>query len=475
MGRVPPGALMQRAAFGLAGLCLRLMDGRAAGSTVALLVGGGDNGGDTLFAGSLLARRGATVTGLCVAADHHRKGGDALVAAGGQLLSVDADSSSTAGGALRGISAAAAASLVADVDLVLDGIVGIGGSPGLRQPAAGLVLAAGRGRGTIVAVDVPSGVDVDSGGASETHVTADHTVTFGTHKVALLADPAAAAAGQVHLVDIGLAPYLPARPDVESLQATDVAELLPTPLRDGHKYSRGVVDVRAGSARFAGAAVLTVGGALRGGAGLVRFDGPGEVVSLVRRWWPEAVLGSGRTDAMAIGPGLGDGSAAVMAAATRSGLPLVVDADALAEIVGPLRQPAILTPHSGELARMLGIAATDVVAAPLAHARAAAARWQATVLLKGARTVVADPDGATRINCTGTPWLATGGSGDVLTGLAAALLAGGLRPFDAASVAAYLHGDAGERAAGRHGVPVAQDVVAMLGTARQELLATVGD
>ena len=232
MARLPEGALMQRAAAGLAAAVVDLLGG-AYGRRVVLLVGSGDNGGDALYAGALLARRGCSVEAWLLSDHVHEGGLAALRAAGGRT----ARSGRTP-------------------DVVVDGIVGIGGRPGLREEAAAAI---GKLEGVpVVAVDVPSGVDVDTGELDGPHVTADVTVTFGTLKPAHLVDPAARAAGVVHLVDLGL--HLPEAP-LEALQPADVAALLPRPTPEGHKYTRGVVGVRAGSEEYPGAALLCVAGA----------------------------------------------------------------------------------------------------------------------------------------------------------------------------------------------------------------------
>jgi hydroxyethylthiazole kinase-like uncharacterized protein yjeF len=336
-------------------------------------------------------------------------------------------------------------------DVVLDGIVGIGGRAGLKPEAvAALDALAGV---PVVAVDVPSGVDVDTGELGDSFVSADVTVTFGTHKTALLVDPAAQAAGAVRLVDIGL--DVPPAP-VEALQADDVAVLLPIPDADAHKYTRGVVGVRAGSATYPGAGLLSVAGASCGLAGMVRYVGDREVLDLVRAAHPE-VVGAGRVQAWVVGSGSADGARGTLEEALADDVPLVVDADALAYADLARGRPAVLTPHAGELAAMVRADRTEVEARPLAHARAAAATYDAVVLLKGRRTLVAAPDGRVRVTTSGTPWLATAGAGDVLGGLVGALLAGGLTPYDAASAGAWLHGAAATLAS-RGGPIVAGEV-----------------
>ena len=363
MDRLPEGALMQRAATGLAVAIADLL-GSTYAARVLLLVGAGDNGGDALWAGATLARRGVSVEAVLLSAKVHVDGLDALRAAGGRTVAV-ADARQP--------------------DVVVDGIVGIGGRPGLREEAEE---ALGRFAGVpVVAVDVPSGVDVDTGRLDGGHVRADLTVTFGTHKIAHLVDPAAQACGVVHLVDIGL--QLPEAP-VEAMQPVDVAAMLPVPSAFAHKYTRGVVGIRAGSETYPGAAVLCTSGAATGIAGMVRYLGSaGDAVRAVH---PEVVTAAGRVQAWVVGSG-GDADAeTALAEALADGVPTVVDADALAH----LRKGTpgvVLTPHAGELARMLGVEREEVESDQLGFARRAAREYDAVVLLKGRHTLVARPDG----------------------------------------------------------------------------------
>ena len=434
MARVPEGALMQRAAAGLAAVCADLL-GRVYGARVVVLVGSGANGGDALFAAARLLRRGASGTAVLLSPDRtHPEGLAAFRAAGG-----------------RTVAPADGPPVISRADLVLDGITGIGGKGGLRAAAEPLAEAAYEARAAVVAVDLPSGVDADTGEVQGPAVRADATVTFGTYKPALLIDPASERAGALRLVDIGLGGDL-GRPGLEALQHADVAALLPRPTGESDKYRRGVVGVAAGSERYPGAAVLAVSGALRGGAGAVRYSGPGGEAVLARH--PETLVtsgsphGAGRVQAWVVGPGLGDSAQARTAVdeVMASGVPALVDADGLRllspEAVRGRAAPTVLTPHAGEAAALLGWAREDVEARRLQAVRELAARFGATVLLKGSTTLVADPqaDVPVRVNATGTPWLATAGSGDVLSGLTGSLLATGLVPRDAASVGAYLHG-----------------------------------
>lgn len=451
MAELPPGTLMARAAAGLAATCSTLL-GRVYGASVVLLVGSGDNGGDALYAGLRLARRGARVTAVVLGSRVHERGLADFRAAGG-LVTADADALSGA-------------------DLVIDGIVGIGGQGGLRPDAAEVVSRIPPGA-LVVAVDVPSGVDPDTGEVAGPAVRADVTVTFGTGKPGLLVDPGASHAGQVQFVDIGLRD-LPA-PAVAALQAQDVQALLPTLEPETEKYRRGVVGVVAGSQAYTGAAMLTAGAAAAGAAGMVRFVSTAHPAEVVRQRWPEVVvtvvepgdgdgvLAAGRVQAWAVGPGIGTDASAgrLLDAVLSTDLPVLVDADGLTLLARgrqeqlrarPAGAATLLTPHAGELARLLGVERTDVESRRLEHVRRAATELGATVLLKGSTTLVAPPEGGTvYVNPTGTPWLSTAGSGDVLTGLAGSLLAAGLAAEDAGAVAAFLHGLAGRLAAA--GVP----------------------
>ena len=447
MARLPDGALMQRAAAGLAAAIVDLLGG-GYGRRVLLLVGSGDNGGDALWAGARLAARGARVEALLLGEHVHEAGLAALHAAGGWSTR-DLDD------------------LDHGPDVVVDGIVGIGGRPGLRPDAVAALTRFAMV--PLVAVDVPSGVGVDSGQLDGAHVTADVTVTFGTHKVAHLVDPAAVACGALHLVDLDLQLGDPA---VEALQPADVRRLLPRPATHAHKYTRGVVGVRAGSDTYPGAALLAVSGASCGLAGMVRYVGPAHLAEQVRIAHPE-VVGAGRVQAWVVGPGGGDDAASMLADARADGVPVVVDADALAHVDSPL-PGCVLTPHAGELAALLDTERELVEAAPLHWARQAAGAYDAVVLLKGHHTLVADPSGRVRVTTTGVPWLASAGAGDVLSGLIGALIAAGLDPFDAASVGSWLHGAAATLASSG-GPLTAGDVASHIPRLVRETLTGLGD
>jgi hydroxyethylthiazole kinase-like uncharacterized protein yjeF len=447
------GALMQRAATGLATVCLRLLD-TVYGRRVVLLVGTGNNGGDALFAGAHLARRGARVAAVLLDPDRaHPAGRTALHGAGGRLLAAGTED---------------AVAVIRRADLVLDGMLGIGGRGGLRAEAADLARLAGEAAALTVAVDVPSGIDADTGAVEGAAFPAMHTVTFGAVKRGLVVGEGRGYAGEVHLIDIGLGPSLPV-PTAFRLTDADVAARLAPPSASDDKYSQGVVGVVAGSAAYPGAAVLCTGAALRTRPGLVRYAG--SAADGVRTAWPEAIVtagkpgDAGRVQAWVVGPGMGtdDDARSVLAEVLDTDLPVVVDADALTmlaedqEVVRDRAAPTLLTPHDREFARFGAEVGPDRVGA----ARRLAADLGCAVLLKGEATVVADAVGTAFVNATGTPWLATAGTGDVLAGIAGALLATGLDAATAGAMAAHLHGRTGQLAA-ETGPLIAGDLIRRL-------------
>jgi hydroxyethylthiazole kinase-like uncharacterized protein yjeF len=478
MALVPDGALMQRAAAGLASVCAGILreNGGVYGAKVVVLAGTGDNGGDALYAGARLASRGAEVTAIAAGTRVHALGAIALRAAGGRIIPITpprAPDDTLPDIPVRYDAGIEVRRAVGYADLILDGLLGIGGKGGLRDPFATLAQQAMNSPGVLVAVDLPSGIDADTGAVEGPAVRADVTVTFGTLKPGLLIDPGATHAGVVELVDIGLTPHLIDVPDAKAARNDDIARMLPRPGPESDKYRRGVLGLLAGSDQYTGAAVLATGAAVHGGAGMVRLvTAPGSA-AVVRRDWPEVVIteleastsarsgkgfpeSAGRVQAWAAGPGMGtdDVAEARLEAVLRTSLPVLVDADGLTIVARregllPRPAPTLLTPHAGELGRLIGADPADVAARRVEHARAAARRYGACVLLKGSTTVIAEPGGTepVLVNTTGTPWLATAGSGDVLSGLAGALLAQGLLPPQAALAAAYLHGLAARHAA----------------------------
>ncbi len=426
-------ALMRRAAFHLAAAVLERLQ-PAAGRSVVLLVGPGNNGGDALYAGAVLRRRGVAVTAVPAdPAKMHAGGLAALRRAGGRVTPP-----------------AAAAPVLRSADVLIDGLLGLGARPSLSAEMAELLRLANDCSALRVAVDLPTGLHADTGRREPGTFRADVTVTFGGMKTGLLI--ADAAVGEVVVVDLGF-PLQGSQ--VHALTDLDVRGLVPDPGVRDDKFSQGVPGIVAGSPRYPGAAILSVGGAVRTRPGMVRYAGP-QADAVVTRW-PEAVAArdvaaAGQVQAWVVGPGMGTDAPAqaLLRAVLAADAAVLVDADGLTMLAGEMSllaarrsKPTLLTPHSREFARLF----PDLDPADrLASVRAAAARSGATVLLKGHRTVIADPAGEVAVNTTGSSWLATAGSGDVLSGIIGSLLAGGLSPLQAAAVGAHLHGRAGERA-----------------------------
>lgn len=419
LASLPEGALMRRAAYGLSVVLageLSARTGGVAGRSVCAIVGSGDNGGDALWAATFLSRRGVHATAVLLNPERaHAKGLAALRKAGGCVVP----------------------NVPTATDLVIDGVVGISASGPLRPAAAEVFSAV---TAPVVAVDIPSGVDVHTGAVDGPHVRADVTVTFGGLKPV----HALAECGRVELVDIGL--DLPAT-DLRSVEAADVAARWPVPGAHDDKYTQGVTGVLAGSATYPGAAILSTGAAVAATSGMVRYAGT--AAAQVVEHWPEVIATStasaaGRVQAWVVGPGAGtdEAGAGALMFALGTDLPVVVDADALTilaahpDLVAGRTAPTVLTPHAGEFARLAGHPpGADRVAAT----RRLAAEFGATVLLKGNVTVIAAPDGGTYLNPAGQSWAATAGSGDVLSGVIGALLATGLPPGEAAAMAAFVH------------------------------------
>lgn len=441
--------LMENAGYGVADeICGRFRQG----TRVAVLCGPGNNGGDGFVVARVLADRGFVVR-LGLLGDRERLSGDAAWAAG----------------RWRGAVEPAGAAVLDGATVIVDALFGAGLSRPLDGAAADAVAAinAARAAGaTVFAVDLPSGVDGDSGAVLGVAVEADRSVTFFRRKPGHLLMPGRALAGRVAVVDIGI--------DEGALDAIAPAtfanhpdlwrSVWPVPGADAHKYSRGAALVVSGPAEASGAARLAAVAALRAGAGIVTVAAPVDAVAVVAAYRAALVVkpaddaaavaalaSDPRLGAVVVGPGMGLGArgAAILGAALAAHAPLVLDADALTLAA---RDPAaafaaiaardgavVATPHEGEFRRLF----PDLAGSRLVRARAAAARAGAVVVLKGPDTVVAAPDGRAVINDNAPATLATAGSGDVLAGIVAGLLSTGAPAFEAAAAAVWLHGRAG--------------------------------
>ncbi|MBI4552963.1 MAG: NAD(P)H-hydrate dehydratase [Candidatus Latescibacteria bacterium] len=485
---IPGLTLMERAGRVVARAAARMLGGTD-GRRVEIVCGKGNNGGDGFVAGRLLAMDGARVHCLLLS-DRPAVTGDARA----QLDRADA-----AAVPIVEITEPGQLGERLHADLIIDAILGTG----LKGPAHGLAAAGiaviNRSNAPVLSVDVPSGLtaDVPTPDAVSRDrwpcVRADRTVTIGLMKLDVAVYPGKAWAGEVEVADIGLpAEAVAAESLWLSLPTPDeMAWLLPRPAPNAHKGDRGRVVVVAGSVGLTGAAGMACQAALRIGAGMAMLGTPesladvmaAKLTEVMTRPLPETPARTLSLDAqhgidellawgnvLAIGPGLSrheETSELVRRVVARSPRPMVIDADGLnaftgrSELLASRASDAVITPHAGELSRLIGRPAGEIQADRAGIARQTARTLGVTVVLKGAGTVVADPTGRVSINPTGNPGMATAGSGDVLTGAIVGLMAQGLRPFDAAMLGVYLQGRAGDLAAAALGRPclIAGDLI----------------
>ena len=445
----PALVLMERASLAVA----RFIDRHYPDAPVLVMAGTGNNGADGLAVARLLVDRGRTVRVLTVGASL------------GELATRQMAWLARRGVTPKGF---AGAESFGPEWVLVDAIFGIGLDRPLKSDAMLAIDWANRGPWrAVVAVDVPSGLDADTGASMGAVVRATHTITFGVLKTGLLTDQALDRLGQLWLADIGFPPAT-----VEPLAGRlNAPAPLPSTLPDAHKGTQGTVMVIAGSPTMTGAAVLAARAAARTGIGLVYLGVPASQREGVAMAVPEAIVlplaehdGSlgpeavatlqpqlRRCRAVAIGPGMGYTPRVrelVDALLASYEGPVVLDADALprGEALPTRLGPVVMTPHAGEMARLLDLKPEQVQKDRLGSALEAARRHRAIVALKGARTVIARPDGGYAVNATGSPLLATAGSGDVLTGLIAGLLGRGMEAFAAASTGVWMHGRAADLA-----------------------------
>jgi NAD(P)H-hydrate epimerase len=490
---IPGAVLMERAGRGAADAILGFLGPRGKGARIAIVCGKGGKGGDGFVAARWLRRAGARPTVWLAAADADIRGDaaeklSALRRAGLRPRTVEDEARVSAN--------------LAEADLIVDALLGTGA----RGPASGLtarmielINAAGR---PVIALDIPSGMPADGGPPTGPAIRAAMTATFAGLKRGLVTGPAAPLAGRVQVVSIGI-PADEVERDIATfvMEGADAGRLFPERPREAHKGTYGHVLIVGGSRGKTGAAALAARAAMRAGAGLVTVATAASQQPIVAALLlesmtealPEIAAGAIGLDAVAslcalaaarsavaVGPGLG--VAAETQAAARELVeaipgPMVVDADALTALAGHLeilrraRGPRCLTPHPGEMARLLGVAVAAVEGDRLECARSFATTYGVYLVLKGAATVVGDPGGRVILNPTGNPGMASGGMGDVLTGMVGALLARRADPGAALPAAVYLHGLAADLAVERVGQEalVASDVIEALPQALQAL------
>jgi len=493
---LPSLVLMENAGRHVAEVVRQIL-GDVRDKTVTIFVGKGNNGGDGLVAARHLVNMGAEVK-LLALANMGDFSEDAAVNLGiwhkmGQrVYSI-----------LHGDGINIVRLILMNTDLIVDAVYGTG-FKGKVSEKVGRIFEALNGSGKpIVAVDIPSGLEADSGKVSESCIQADHTVTFGLPKLGLLLGPGTDYVGNLHVADISLPEGLVEKYGPQRYLTTPrlVRGWLPNREFAAHKGDFGRVLVVAGSRGMTGAASLCGEAAIRAGAGLVTVAVPETLHDIMEVKLTEVMTtplpdsNRGRLsraakqqiltllegmDALAIGPGLStepEVVALIKELLPSVKVPCVLDADALNALAGDtgilreMQAPVVITPHPGEMARLMGTDIREIQRDRLAVATSAAADWNVVVLLKGARTIVATPSGAVYINPSGNPGMATAGSGDVLTGVVAALIGQGLEASQAAAAGAYIHGLAGDIAARRHGMMsmVAGDILAALPEASLEV------
>lgn len=485
---LPSLVLMENAALGVVDAISESPGPIGQATSAAIFCGPGNNGGDGLAIARHLAVRGWTVR-IFLVTGGREPGGDAGVhLAVCRRMGLEIEEITESVGVL------AALASMRDLDLIVDALFGTG----LGRPLDGVFAELVEGLNELpmprVAVDLPSGLNGGRHQPLGVCVRADLTVTFAAPKIAHVLPPASEAVGELVVADLGIPPRLVEEVEelagrLHLLTGEELGVLLPPRERSGHKGSYGHALLVAGSPGKAGAAILAARGAVRAGAGLVTIAVPEPILPTVdlgslesmTLGLPASVFGMIAGEAvqrvleaaegkavLALGPGLGQGAetAADAAAAIRrmvleAPLPVVADADALNAFAGRAgelqgrREATVLTPHPGELSRLLGTPTAELLDDRVAAARRAAEETGAIVVLKGSLTLVANPDREVWINPTGNPGMGTGGSGDVLTGIVAGLIAQreafSLEVLDAVLLAVYLHGLAGDLAAERQG------------------------
>ena len=497
---IPGLVLMENAGRAVADAAEKLL-GACRHKKVLIFAGKGNNGGDGSGAGRWLHNRGVEVTLVlaCAAEELSGSAADELqyyIACGATVLEVtDADDN---------LRFAEIENLALRTDLLIDALLGTGFSGKMRSLFVRLCGCINRVKEKnpacrILAVDIPTGVNADTGEADGSAVKADATVTMALPKLGLYLYPGAEHAGTIRVADIGMPSTL--------LQETEgnriliekelVKTMLPNRPKNAHKGSAGRVAVVAGSCGYVGAAALCSFAAVKGGAGLVTLLTPENTREILAIKLTEVMVKGlpvsddrlvaeealevvtealDKADVLAIGPGFGVSEEAgnlIRDILVTTSVPCVIDADAITalkdhtELLSHMLAEKVLTPHPGEMARITGIRISEIEKNRVEVARLYAEKWQAVVVLKGVPTVVALPDGTVYLNTTGTPAMATGGSGDVLTGLIAALIGQGLTVADAAVAGVYLHGMAGELAAGGSVGMAASELLQMLPEARK--------
>lgn len=483
---IPGMVLMENAAVSVVEEVSGMLSGLR-GKKVLILAGKGNNGGDALAAARHLYNRGADVRIYLVAEKDALKGDAAANLKILERIGLCVIELINEGQYPEFENALQRA------ELVIDGLLGTGLKGEVRGIPAHLIELINNSSKAVISIDIPSGVNGENGKVMGCCIRATKTVTFALPKIGLVVHPGCEYTGDLVVADIGIPNLAIEHFEINThiLNKHCISALIPIRSRDTNKGGYGRVLIISGSTGMTGAGCLTAKAALRSGAGLVYLGVPSGLSHIFAASVTEAITvpfdddGSGRLsrnlidkldtvikrkDVIAVGPGLSvndDITDIVSSIIEKAEAPLVIDADALNAVsadIGVLKRlkgPAVMTPHPGEMSRLMGISIEDIQSNRMEVAREFAIRWKVITVLKGSKTVVAMPDGALYLNPTGNPGMATAGSGDVLTGIIAALIGQGLKPQDAAIAGVYLHGLAGDMACvkkGEYGM-IAGDII----------------
>jgi len=474
---IPGIVLMENAALKVVEEILKMLDGKVSGTKIVILAGKGNNGGDALAVARHLYNKGAK-TSVFILSEKDKIRGDAAINLG-ILDKIGVQCKATIEPAM----VETLKSELLEADLVVDGIFGTGINGEIVGLTAEIINIVNQFSKRIISIDIPSGVNGESGKVMGTCIRASRTVTFGLPKIGLVIHPGCEYTGELVIADIGFPSKAIEQIDINTYMLDEgiVSAVLPLRHKNTNKSDYGRVLIITGSTGMTGSGSLAAKSALRSGAGLVYLGVPETLVHLYGTGALEAItlpledcgVGSLSSicieqikkiicgkDVIAVGPGLSvnnDIFEVIEYIISTSEAPLVLDADALNAVSGDvsvlrkLKAEAVITPHPGEMSRLTGLSIKDIQENRIEVARDFARKWKVITVLKGSRTVIADPDGTVYINTTGNPGMATAGSGDVLTGIIAALIGQGIKPQSAAVAGVYIHGLAGDLAASESG------------------------
>jgi len=474
---IPGIVLMENAALKVVEEILKMLDGKVSGTKIVILAGKGNNGGDALAVARHLYNKGAK-TSVYILSEKDKIRGDAAINLG-ILDKIGIQCKVTIEPAI----VETLKSELIEADLVVDGIFGTGINGEVTGLTAEIINIVNQFSKRIISIDIPSGVSGESGKVMGTCIKASRTVTFGLPKIGLVIHPGCEYTGDLVIADIGFPSKAIEQIDINTYMLDEgiVSAVLPLRHKNTNKGDYGRVLIITGSTGMTGSGSLTAKAALRSGAGLVYLGVPKTLAHLYGTGALEAITlpledcGMGSLSSkcigqikkiicsknvIAVGPGLSvsdDIFEVIEYIISTSEVPLVLDADALnavsrdVSVLRKLKAEAVITPHPGEMSRLTGVSIKDIQENRIEVARDFARKWKVVTVLKGSRTVIADPDGTVYINTTGNPGMATAGSGDVLTGIVAALIGQGVKPQSAAAAGVYIHGLAGDLAASESG------------------------